>query len=879
MSVDPSGRTGDVIEDYRALPSAGVDELVRAGRVSEISAEVADTMRRVGADGLTEWADRVRSFIAEEGISYGVRGAASSSPGWTLDPVPVLLSAAEWDRMESGLAQRAMLLDAVLGDIYGERRLVRRGLLPAETFLGHAGFLHQASGIRLPGPRQLVLAAADLARDTSGSWRLLGDRAQAPSGAAYAMANRRIIARVLPILHRRTDLARLRGFFDAMRQALQAAAPPGMDSPRVVVLSPGPLSETAYDQALTATLLGFPLVESDDLAARDGQLWLRTTGGLERVDVLLRRVDAEWCDNLELRAESRLGVPGLVEAARLGSCSIVNPLGAAVLENAALLPFLDGICRAVTGEDLQLRPAETWWCGDAVARSHVLANLSRLVVKPISRGIGPSSRFGWQLSADERAALRAHIEAQPWAWAAQEPLAMSTAPVVTPEGLQPRRLVLRTFGVAEGDGYRFLPGGLARVAATPDSAMVTSMTGAPSKDVWVLADRDSERGAPRSARRGAARGHTAAFDAPFAHDATDLDAILGVAGVGSVTPRVAEDFYWLGRYLERVEATARLLRVAADLDEDHGLRPGTPGAMTLGVVVHALAEVSTVPASPTPSPGASPGGPTGEGSQRYLTTVLFDPQTPGTVTYAARRAIRTARAMREQLSQDVWLILSRLERSLARHDPASTNAHLQSVIGDTLELTLAVAGIQHESLVRGPEWCFLDAGRRIERAQHTVRVLRHTVAVERPPVIDAQVTEAILVAGESVIAHRRRTAAGHGPLEPFLAAVDLLLLDGGNPRSVRHAVDQLGDDLAQLPPERVSVEGVLDLLGTVDIHELGTEGRARLAALLEQISTRLLELSTAITGRYFVHQAPQRPLPWHFDLGGRSGAMSRTPDE
>ena len=401
MAVDSVGGTRDVVEDYRALADARVDELVSADPLSGIQAEVADTLRSVGPMGLTGWAERVRSFIADEGISYGIRRRGETARNWSLDPIPLLLSSPEWDRLEAGLAQRAVLLDAVLGDIYGERRLVQRGLLPAETFLGHAGFLHQATSIRLPGPRQLVLAAADLARDDTGAWRLLGDRAQAPSGAAYAMANRRIIARVLPTLHRRTDLARLRGFFDTMRQALQAAAPTGVDVPRVVVLSPGPLSETAYDQALTATLLGFPLVESDDLTARDGQVWLRTTGGLERVDVLLRRVDADWCDNLELRPESRLGVPGLVEAARLGACSVVNPLGAAVLENVALLPYLASVCRAVTGEDLLLRPAQTWWCGDATQRSHVLANLDRLVIKATSRGVGPASRFGWELGADE----------------------------------------------------------------------------------------------------------------------------------------------------------------------------------------------------------------------------------------------------------------------------------------------------------------------------------------------------------------------------------------------------------------------------------------------------------------------------------------------
>jgi len=863
MTADSVGRTGDVIADYRAVAGTGLDELMSAHAVNGLNSEVADALRRAGTAGLAGWTERVRSFIADEGISYGVRGFGDTARQWSLDPIPVLLSAPEWDRLESGLAQRAVVLDAVLGDIYGEQRLVRRGLLPPETFLGHAGFLHQAASIRLPGPRQLVLTAADLARDATGTWRLLGDRAQAPSGAAYAMANRRIIARVLPTLHRRTDLARLRGFFDTMRQALQAAAPPGVDSPRVVVLSPGPLSETAYDQALSATLLGFPLVESDDLTAREGQIWLRTTGGLERVDVLLRRVDADWCDNLELRPESRLGVPGLVEAARLGACSVVNPFGAAVLENVALLPYLQPVCRAVTGEDLRLRPAQTWWCGDAPQRSHVLANLDRLVLKATSRGVGPASRFGWELSSAQRADLRAQIEARPWAWAGQEPLSMSTAPVITETGLQPRRLVLRTFGVADGQGYAILPGGLARVAAEPGSAMVTSVTGAPSKDVWVLADRDVERRAPTSAWRPV---RTVDGRDARAGVASDLETIHEVAGVGGVTPRVAEDFYWLGRYLERVEGTARLLRVAADLDEDHGLRPGTPGAMTLDVMLRAVAEVTTVRPDRAGQPAA------GERSQRYMSMVLFDPDVAGTVTYAARRAIRTARAMREQLSQDVWLILSRLERSLGRREPVSTNAHLQAVIADTLALTLAVAGIQHESLVRGPEWAFLDAGRRIERAQHTVRLLRHTVAVERPPVIDAQVTEAVLVASESAIAHRRRTAAGHGPAEPFLAAVDLLLLDGGNPRSVRHGMDRLGEHLAVLPPERVGVDGVLSQIDPVDVHDLGGDGREQLALVLEAVSARIRELSEAITARYFVHQQPQRPLPPQFDMGRRLAA-------
>ena len=477
-----------MLDRYRAQVVAGVDELVGASGIRPGHAEVAAALDAMGLGGLLAARDEARRLVHDDGIHYGGPVVGEPSPGlplaadpgvvpeagaaagpeaglgtgwrtgpgalpeagraWSLDPVPVVLDFAQWARLEHGLEQRAGVLDALFADAYGRRRFVRDGLVPPEVILGHPGFLRAADGVRMiPGDRQLVLAATDLARDAAGNWTVLADRTANPSGSGYAMANRRITTRVMASLHRAHSLSRMRGFFHAMSVALQRISPTGADVPRVVLLSPGTASETAYEQGFLATLLGFPLVEAEDLTVRDAQVWLRVPHRADRVDVVLRRVDADWCDPLDLRPESQLGLPGLVEATRLGHVAVANPLGAGFLENPGLLPFLPGVARAVLGSELELPAAQTWWCGDDASRSHVLAALDRLVIKPIARGVRSATRYGWLLSSAERAALADRIAAQPWRWVGQEPLPMSTAPVVTSRGLEPRWFLLRTFGV------------------------------------------------------------------------------------------------------------------------------------------------------------------------------------------------------------------------------------------------------------------------------------------------------------------------------------------------------------------------------------------------------------------------------------------------
>ena len=873
-----------------SAPAASLDELVGPdGAVRVASRDLAASVDLLGTAGLLTRRAQVRRLVEDDGVTYGtpddardgLRDSARPQRRWQLDPLPVVLEADEWAGLAPGLAQRAELLDAVLADLYGPRVLLREGVVPAQVVLGHPGFLRPADQVRTRGKRSLFLSATDLGRGPDGSWRVLADRTQAPSGAGYAMENRRVVSRVLPGLYRDTPLERLRAFFHTVRAALEEAAPEGAEAPRVVLLTPGAASETAFDQAFLATLLGYPLVEGQDLTVREGRVWMRSVGRLEPVDVVLRRVDAAWSDPLELRPDSRLGVPGLLEAARTGAVAVLNPLGAGVLENPGLQPFLPAACRVLLGGDPALDSVPTLWLGDDAARRHVLAGLDRWVVKPIGRGVGRASVFGWDLSAAARDDLRARVEADPGGWCAQEPLDMSTAPVVTSRGLEARHLVLRTFAVAQGGEYRLMAGGLARVAGRAGSRFVSSSDGALAKDVWVLSpDRD---GAAAGGISGVADSLTLAAPAPV---------------IPALAPRVAEDLFWLGRYAERAEDTARLLRVVDDLAEDHGRRPDTVGGRALRVLLAATTHATTTyPGFADLEADGAPLAP----PHAELLRLTVDAGRPGTLAFAVRRTVEVALGVREQLSLDTWVVLGGIERTVADlAERAATAAPgdeppLQPTLARALEGLLAFAGLGAESMVRDTGWYFMDLGRRLERGLQLVSVLRGALARGRAAGVEGLVLEAVLVTGESVITFRRRFAGpaaslsssatpsgasassggvlGGAPASPahVAGALDLLLLDRANPRSLAYQLDRAEADLRHLPdPERNAgldrgLRAVAARLREADPGALAVAGpdgaRAGLVDLLDTLLRELSALAVEVDRAHFVHAAPLRPMP------------------
>ena len=553
-------------------------------------------------DGLDEFADtdlihaqrEVARLLADDNVTYTPSPASSISIAdngdaprpsltdprpWRLDPLPLILDDREWASLEAGVVQRAELLDAIGSDLYGARRLLSRQAIPAAAILDHDEYLRTVVGTETISSQRLFMIAADLGRDASGQWKVISDRTQAPSGAGFAMQNRRVVSRVMPEIYHQANLHRLTPFFQAMRLALVDAAPKTVEDPRVVVLSPGTHSETAFDQAFVASLLGFPLLEGSDLTVRDGRVWMRVLGRLEQVDVILRRVDSTWMDALELRPGSRLGVTGLMECVRQGTVSVVNNLGSGILENPALLPFLPDLCERLLGQSLRLPSVETWWCGDPASLDHVLNRLDSIVVRPISRGHGRSVR-GAALTSAQRERVVARIKAAPHRFVGQEVLNLSSAPTSDHDRLVRGNVVLRSFAVRSGASYTAMLGGLARVTDDGESSsrgpLVTDPEGGLAKDVWVIGS------GPVSAAR---------IVAPRGRDGDE--GVLAVAGSASsaMVPRVLSDLFWFGRYAERAEDLLRLVlatrtvAIETDLDVTHG--------HALEVLLQAVTHVST----------------------------------------------------------------------------------------------------------------------------------------------------------------------------------------------------------------------------------------------------------------------------------------------
>jgi uncharacterized circularly permuted ATP-grasp superfamily protein/uncharacterized alpha-E superfamily protein len=782
-----------VVEAYRRHPAlAHHDELL-----GPAGADLAAFCDEAGLGGLRSAAAEADKLVGADGIVYGAAASDDVRP-WRLDPLPVVIGADEWDQLERGLRQRARLLSLIHSDVYGGQELLRSGDLPAAVVLGHGGYFR---GCRNPG--RLWTVAADLGRGPDGRWRVLADRNEAPSGIGYAMAARRVVSSVLGGLHRHSDLRRLRGFFHRMAATLLAASPNRTEEPQAVVLSAGVRAKTAFDEGFLATLLGFTLAEADDLVTRQGRVWLRAGDGLNPVEVVMRRIEGGQADPLEFDTESVVGVPGLAEAVRTGGLTLANPLGCGVLNSPALGACLPRLAERLLGETLELDGWPTWWCGEETSRAHVLANLDGLELVAVDGNGKPVDA-----AVDRR---RAMVAARPEAWCARLPQELSTAPVVAENGLEPRRFVLRAFGLAGLDqaDYSFLPGGFGRVAGSTEEAFVSSL-GALAKDVWV----------PRADAERAAAPQQVELAARPAHH-----------GPARVTPRVAGTLMAIGRFAERAQSKARLLKVADDLASDYALHPLSEGYAVLGVMLGAVEAVTSLSAGPDPS--------------AFLRGALASEQ-PGGLRYDLLRLTANAQQVRDVMSADAWSVLARLLVS----DTAERAARdLPGVLDDVLTALLAFSGIVAESMVRDASWAFLDAGARLERARQTLSLLQVTRG--SGPVAE-RVAEAVLAACESGITHRRRAASGQGPASAAASELELLVDDAANPRSVAHQLRALAADL-----ELAGDADTAERLRRGFVFERSDDIDAWLADRLAGLS----RVEAAIARRHFSRQA-SRHATW-----------------
>lgn len=847
-------------------PGTGYDEFVdAAGVVRPAWQEVADCVRDRGRDGLDRLRSAVRRLVDNDGITYIqvdhngdaiINGDGTGVPGpWQLDALPLVISAADWDTLEAGLVQRSRLLDAVLTDLYGARRSITDGVLPPQLLFAHPGYVRAARGIQVPGRHQLFLHGCDIGRSASGEFQVNADWTQAPSGAGYALADRRVVAHAIPELYEQIAPRPASPWAQALRLALVDAAPESAEEPVVVVLSPGIYSETAFDQAYLAGVLGFPLVESADLVVRDGKLWMRSMGTLKRVDVVLRRVDAEYADPLDLRADSRLGVVGLVEALRRGAVTVVNTLGSGVLESPGLLRFLPELAASLLGEKPLLETAPLYWGGIDVERSHLLAKLSSLLIKPVTGGepiVGP------ELSARQIDALTSRIEANPWQWVGQELPQFSSAPSdFLPEGLSSSSVGMRFFTVAQHSGYAPMIGGLGYLVAPGTAAYRLNTVAA--KDIWV-----------RTPARVTAEKIPAAtpVELPTQADTAELPALVTSSPTHEISsPRVLSDLFWIGRYAERAENMARLLTVTRERYHEYRYRRAMAGSECVPVLLTALGRITGT------DTGAS-----GDYAEMVATapTTLWsltaDRYRSGSLAQSVERLSLAARSVRDQMSNDTWMVLSALERALGHaadtppDSQAEGDAFLSSTSALALSSMLALSGVAAESMVHDVGWTMMDIGKRIERGLALTALLRATLTTARLPDAEQTITESTLVACESLVIYRRRNPG----MISVAGVAELVLFDAENPRSLVYQLDRLRTNLKSLPgssgssrPERIIDDIAIRLrrIEPTDLEEVTATGaREELEGLLTDIHRDLRELSGVITSTHLSLPGGMQPL-------------------
>ena len=778
---------------YAALAGPGHDEMMAPD--GSVRPHYRPLMEALSAMPSAERQSRVRSarqYLNEAGVFHRVYGEAGAEErDWPLAEPPLVLDPAEWEKLAAGLVERAGFLEHLLADIYGERRLVAEGILPAAVLGQNPEFVRPLAD-QARGGRPLVrFIAVDLGRGPDGRWWVLGDRTQAPSGAGFALENRVATSKAFGDISRTMNVERLAEFFRRFRDSLYALA--GPDAARIGLLSPGPHNETYFEHAYLARYLGLLLLEGGDLVVEGDRVAVRTVDGLRPIDVIWRRLDSDFCDPLELFAGSRIGTPGLVRAVRAGSLDIVNALGSGILESRALMAFQEPLAEALIGRRLALPTIATWWCGQEAERRYVAANRDRLQLAPAFPPASPHREPESLRQSREPFAEIGALEGV--GLVAQEIAQLSTAPVFVDGRLEPRPVALRVFLAHDEAGWHAMPGGFARVAYAAEARVVSMQEGGRSTDVWIP-----------SGDAAAAR--------PMTLLGSKQERYLRRLP-GALPARAADNLYWLGRYGERCEVATRLLRLFS---------------------ARAAEEVGT------------------EELERRLVAILSglgvaagadpDRAAHGLLTLA-RQALDIASRIRDRFSPDGWRSLNEIvELILAAI--ADREDDLVGLASQVLTRLSGFTGLVRENMYQFTGWRFMQCGRRVERGQTSAQVAAALVEGEVPE----GALEALLEFSDSRVTYRRRFSVDLSRD----TVLDLTVLDPLNPRSVAFQVNSLADKLPTLPGVRSGETPDLMFrrtarlkvrLETADAEEVD-------AAFLKRVAGDLSLVSDLLTQRYLM---------------------------
>ena len=815
-----------------AEPSAAFDELRDGnGQVRSHWRAFTRTLANLSPEEFARRQASARATVQDNGVTYNVYDDRSGQARpWQLDIVPFILSPPDWKAIEAAVIQRAMLADLLLRDIYGPQRLIHSGVLPPHLVTGHPQFLRPLCGTRPAHDVHVHLYSADLARGPDGTWKVMASRVDAPGGLGYALENRLVVSQTFPESFGDMRVARLAAFFNAYKESVLSLGASRRD--RAVLLTPGPYNEAYFEHVYLSHYLGLTLVQGDDLAVRDGEVFLKTLTGLERVAAIFRRVDSDFCDPLEFRGDSALGVPGLVEAVRAGGVVLANALGGGVIESPAMDAYLPNIARALIGEDLKIPDIATIWCGTEWGRKEALERMNGAILRDafdarpmFSRN--SSARLGADLSEEGREYFTRRLTRRGASLVVQEVSPLGMAPVFEKGKFGARPVTLRVFAAWTPNGWMVMPGGLTRVAADDTMRALSMQSGASSKDAWVIST------------------------APVDHFSllTGGGRTLEIKRYGESAPsRAMDNLFWLGRYAERTENFVRILRAVTARISDEP-------AGALEVARKLLIPFSQASDSPIEEIADE------EALTRELQLLIHSPRHSRGLQRLLTRVEQTAWSVRDRLSLDTWRTIHTLTVSegLPALDAPFETAGARFYLDSLVRRAAALAGLAAENMTRGPNWLFMDLGRRLERAQHLAWLVRQTVTF--PDARETEHMRMLLEIADSAMTYRSRYLNVF-QLVPF---VDLLLLDENNPRSCAFQLAAIENHLRELP--RITLAQRSDVPRTIAREMRSTAANANparlafcesgarpgLMELTDTITSSATELSDAVADAYFQH--------------------------
>jgi uncharacterized circularly permuted ATP-grasp superfamily protein/uncharacterized alpha-E superfamily protein len=801
-----------LVAGYRPLPGIFDEMMDGDGRVRAHWHPFLSMLAALGGEEINRRFAAADRYLRDSGVFYRVyEDAAGLERPWPLSHIPLLIEPAEWQQLEAGLTQRAELLEAVLADAYGPASLAREGRLPAALIAGNPEYLRPLVGVAPPGGAHLRFYAVDVGRGADGRWWVLGDRAQAPSGAGYAIENRLALSRAIPDIYRTTRVERVAPFFQAFQAELFALN--RQDDARICLLTPGPMNETYFEHAYLARYLGLLLVDGEDLIARDDGVFIRTVAGLRRTEVLLRRIDADFADPLELNAASRLGVAGLIQAVRDNKIVIINSLGAGLVEARAMLAFLPALAPIVLGADLKMPNVATWWLGRPDVREQMIEKLGGMVVAAAFTESMADMRLtsevlGAKLDDAQRGELVRSIRDRGIDYVVQEAVTLSSMPVWRDGRLQPRPFTLRLFLAKVGDRWQVMPGGFVRIAEHADARAVSLQRGGATADAWVLTHGPV--------------GDTSLLPHP--------ERMPVQRAAGLLPSRAADNLFWVGRYVERAEATLRLVRAIINrlAETDVAVAPVISGIGTLLTAWSAIPEDSH------------------RASAVFMArTALTRSDLEGSLPRLTGAARFAASVIRDRFSPDAWRAINDLAALIgAPLAIGPSESAMMERVEAGLRIIAALSGLAQENMTQRAGWRFLELGRRIERALMTCRLVR-CFAFSR--IIDGGL-DVLLELADSQITYRQRYLM----IAALAPVIDLIMLDPNNPRSVAFQLERIETHLGALPQRNAAgrLSPVQQVAASTATRLRTVDAAAIDGALVMDVEQALLKLSDAIGAAY-----------------------------